>query len=101
MKKIPYKVEIPYIFYSCHIQKQIHFSLNKTKENLKNCDYYYEGMVSDLLNFVNECPKCSVLKNIRPVGIPMKLIIEEGHHYRYEIDIWYLEDDIAKSTGFN
>lgn len=31
----------------------------------------------------------------------MKLIIKEGPHYRYEMDIWYLEDDIAKSTGFN
>ena len=100
-KKIPYKVELPYIFYSCHVQKQIHLSLNKTKENLKNSDYYYEGIVSDLLTYVNKCPKCSVLKNIRPVGIPMKLIIEDGPHYRYEMDIWYLEDDIAKSTGFN
>ena len=48
-KKIPYKVELPYIFYSCHVQKQIHLSLNKTKENLKNSGYYYEGIVSDLL----------------------------------------------------
>ena len=31
----------------------------------------------------------------------MKLLIENGSHYRLEIDLWYLSEDIAELTGYN
>ena len=31
----------------------------------------------------------------------MKQIIENGHHFRIEMDIFYLPDDIAKVSGYN
>ena len=31
----------------------------------------------------------------------MKQIIENGPHFRIEIDIFYLPDDIAKVSGYN
>jgi len=100
-KKIPFKIEIPFIFYSCHINKQIHYSINKSKENLKNSEYYYEGIINDLLNYIYKFPKCSISKNIKSIHTPMKLLIEDGPHYQYQMDIWYLDDDIAQISGFN
>ena len=48
-KKIPYKLET-FIFYSCHVNKLTHYSLKRSKENLKKSDYYYEGISKHLLD---------------------------------------------------
>ena len=51
-KKIPYTIELPFIFLSVHIFKLMHFSINKSKENILNCDYYYKGITKDLLAYI-------------------------------------------------
>ena len=99
-KKIPYKFEVPLIFYNAHINK-IHFSINKSKENLFLSDFYYEGITKDFLSYINNCPICSNTKKIKKITMPKKLIIEEGPHFRYQMDIWYLPKDIAESSNYN
>ena len=99
-KKIPYKLET-FIFYSCHVNKLTHYSLKRSKENLKKSDYYYEGISKHLLDYILECPKCKTIKLAQKVAVPMKLLIENEPHYRLEIDLWYLSEDIAELTGYN
>lgn len=31
----------------------------------------------------------------------MKLIIEDGPHYKIQMDLWYLNDDISNECGYN
>ena len=31
----------------------------------------------------------------------MKIIIDNGPHYRYVADLWYLKGDIKEDTGYN
>ena len=100
-KKIPYKIELPFIFYTCHVNKIIHNSFKRSKENLKNSDYYYEGITKHLMDYILDCPKCKIKKTGQKVTAPMKLLIEEGPHYRLEMDLWYLSEDIAEATGYN
>ena len=102
-KKIPFTLELPYIFFSAHvsISKSMHFSINKSKENILNCEYYYEGITKDLLSYIQTCPKCNGDKNLKNVKRPMKIIIEEGPHFRVQMDIWYINEDIAKICGYN
>lgn len=65
----------------------MHFFINKSKENILNCDYYYEGITKDLLAYIQNCPKCNTDKNLKNVKRSMKIIIEEGSHFRVQMDI--------------
>ena len=80
---------------------KIHFSLHKSKENLFKSEYYYEGITKDFLSYINKCHICNITKQITKINIPMKIIIENGPHYRYQMDIWYLPKDIGLSSGYN
>ena len=55
LKKIPYEIELPFIFYNCHINNKIHLSLRQSKERLQNSDYYYEGITTDLTEYIKKC----------------------------------------------
>ena len=101
LKKIPYEIELTFIFYNCHINNKIHLSLRKSKERLKNSDYYYEGITTDLTKYIKKCRKCSITENLKVIRAPMKQIIENGPHFRIEMDILYLPDDIEKVSGCN
>ena len=101
LKKIPYELEVPYIFYKCHIKNSLHFSIRKSKENLLNNEYYYEGINKDLIDFIKTCPKCTIEQNMKVVKAPLKQIIENGPHFRLEMDLWYLPGDISKQSGYN
>ena len=80
-KKIPYILEVPFIFYSAHVNKHTHFSMTKSKDNLKNGEFYYEGINKDFIDYILKCPKCSNERKLIKVKAAMKVIIEEGPHY--------------------
>ena len=100
-KKIPYEIELPFIFFNCHINNKIHLSFRQSKERLQNSDYYYEGITTDLTEYIKNCKKCSITENLKVIKPPMKQIIENGPHFRIEMDIFYLPDDITKVSGYN
>ena len=54
-----------------------------------------------MLAYIQKCPKCNTDKNLKNVKRPMKIIIEEGPHFRVQMDIWYINEDIAKICGYN
>ena len=100
-KKIPYIIELSFIFYSCHVNKITHNSIKRSKEKLKESEYYYEGITKDLMEYISNCPKCNTNKTAKKVKAPMKLLIEEGPHYNVQMDLWYLGEDIAELTCYN
>ena len=97
---MPYIIEVPFIFYSAHVNKHTHFSMTKSKDNLKNGEFYYEGISKDLIDYILKYPKCSTERKLIKVKAPMKVIIEEGPHYRLQMNLWYLTENIAASCGF-
>lgn len=99
-KKIPFNIELPYIFLNAHVLKSLHYSVRKSKENILSSDYYYEGITKDLVDFIKNCPKCKAENSLTPVKKPMKLNIENGPHSKIQMDIWYLNDDISKACGY-
>ena len=81
LKKIPYEIEVPFIFYSCHVNNKIHLSLRKSKEMLQKCDYYYEGITNDLVKYIKKCERCRISENLKIVKPPMKQISNSQNNY--------------------
>ena len=100
-KKIPYIIELPFIFYRCHVINNIHFGLRKSQEYLEKQDYYYEGVTKDLSNYIKQYSICNINNNLKKSKIPLYPIIEEGPKFRIEMDLWYLDDDIARISKYN
>ena len=100
-KKIPYIIELPFIFYRCHVINNIHFGLRKSQECLEKQDYYYEGVTKDLSNYIKQYSICNINNNLKKAKIPLYPIIEEGPKFRIEMDLWYLDDDIARISKYN
>ena len=100
-KLIPYKNEVPYILYSGHINNNIHECFKKSKSRILESKYYYEGITTDLLKYINNCIVCKAHCNLKLVDIPERVIIDNGPHYQYCIDLFHLPTEIGSSTGVN
>ena len=80
--------------YNSHI-KDIHCNFKKSKENLLESQFYYEGCTAELKNFIANCPVYEATRNLKIVNVPEKPIIdEEGPHDEYQMDLWYLPKEI-------
>ena len=98
-KKIPYKYEVDTIFFNAHIENY-HFNFDKAKEKLYEGEFYFEGITSKLKDYINSCPYCLSKNSLIKVDFPEYPIIDEGPHYEYQIDLWYLSDDIIMETEY-
>lgn len=96
---IPYTYEVFNILFNAHVQT-VHIPFHKAKTNLLNGDFYYEGITTDLKEFINECPKCQAINKLNKVNIPLKPIIDKGPRYEYQMDIWYIPKDICEITNY-
>ena len=53
-----------------------------------------------MANVIKNCSKCSILKHNISEKPPMKHIIPEGPHYRYQADLWELDKNIAEKLDY-
>ena len=62
--------------------------------------YFWEGFSSEIINFIKESPICNPKHNRKKIKLPLKQIIDERPHYRYQADIWYLDDDLKTNNDY-
>ena len=54
-----------------------------------------EGITGYLKKFIEKCHICQIKYNSKHVNIPEKPILNEGPHFEYKIDLFYLPSDIS------
>ena len=67
-KIIPYNIEAPIILYNVHI-KEIYYSFIKSKSNLFEDEYYYEGITTNLKKFIDGCQKSQASKFLKSANV--------------------------------
>ena len=63
--------------------------------------YIWEGYSKDIRIYLKYCPICNNTHKRNNIKMPIKQILDEGTHFRYEDDLWYLDDAIKKDTNYN
>ena len=95
---IPFLNEEKYILSNIH--NDMHAGINKMKELILEAGYFWEGFSSDIKDFIKICPVCNPLHKRKKIKMPLKQIIDEGPHYRYEADIWYLDEELKENNNY-
>ena len=72
----------------------MHYGFETSNKRLLASVYYFEGITSHLKNYINKCPICQIKRSAKIIDIPEKPIINYGPHIEYQIDLFYLPDDI-------
>ena len=62
--------------------------------------YFWEGFSSEIINFIKETPFCNPKYNRKKIKLPLKQMIDEGPHYRYQADILYLDNDLKTNNNY-
>ena len=57
-------------------------------------------MNSDIQEKIKLCNKCINPNKLISLIMKSKIIIDNGPHYRYVADLWYLNSEIAKYSGY-
>ena len=70
------------------------------KELVIEAGYFWEGFSEDIKNFINICPVCNPHHKRKKIKIPLTQIKDEGPHYRYEADIWYLDKELKTNNNY-
>ena len=83
---IPFINEEKYLISNIHNNKN-HPGINKMKQLIIENGYFWEGFSSEIINFIKECPICNPKHNRKKIKLPLKQIIDERPHYRYQADI--------------
>ena len=96
---IPYKHEKDILIEECHSNFN-HCGRDATYENLLKNNWYWYGITRDVQNYINNCPNCNMNKKYKPLKSKIKVVIENGPHYRYVADIWTLPKDIASQSNY-
>ena len=78
-----------------------HGQKDKFKSILKNSNFYLEGIDVIIDEYCRNCPYCATYYNsIKLVKNP-RIILDEGPHYRYLVDITYLDKEIINKVKYN
>ena len=72
------------LLYYSHV-KEVHCNFKKSKENLFESEFYFEGCTVELKNFIENCPLCEATKNLKIINTPEKPIIDKGPHDEYQM----------------
>ena len=57
-------------------------------------------MKSDVTNIIKSFPTCNKPSKFKTLIKKNKIILDNGPHYRYVADIWYLNNEIKEETGY-
>ena len=58
-------------------------------------------MNNDVANTIKLCKFCDKPNKFKSLPKKNKIILDNGPHYRYVADIWYLNQDIRDITDYN
>ena len=102
-EKIYYK--IPYLHEKDLLIKQYHINNNHCGRtqiiNLLHKDkWYWFGMNNDIRIELKKCIQCTNPNKFIKLKKKNKIILDNGPHYRYVADLWYLNTKIAALTGY-
>ena len=75
--------------------------INRTYNKIKELGLFWETMIEDIKEFINNCSKCIMAKNGKFIKPKTKMIIAKGHLERIVIDWWELDIDIKNITHYN
>ena len=67
---------------------------------LHKARWYWFGMNNDIQEQLKLCNKCFKPNKFISLKKKNKIILDNGPHFRYVADIWYLNTEIAKITGY-
>ena len=62
--------------------------------------WYLFGMNNDIQEQIKICNKCINPNKFISLKKKTKIIIDNGPHYRYLTDLWYLNTEIAKYSRY-
>ena len=97
--KIPYKHEKEILINDNHSNYN-HCGRIATLENLNKEKWYWFGITNDVQNYINLCPFCNNSGKYKKLHGKNKIIIDNGPHYPYIVDLWTIPKIIAKNTNF-
>ena len=97
--KIPYEHEKEVIITDNHSNNN-HAGREATYQNIIKINWYWYGMMDDIKKFISSCPNCNNSGKYKKLKAKKKIIVENGPHFRYVADLWYLPKEIANSVGY-
>ena len=97
--KIPYKHEVN-ILINENYANFIHCGRESTFNNMIKNNWYWYRIAKEIQNIINNCPFWNNFKKFDELKGKIKIIIENGPHYRYVTDIWHLPKEIVQKTEF-
>ena len=97
--KIPYEHEKDIIINEYHSNYN-HAGRDSTYENILKNHWYWYGMIEDIKLYIKKCPNCDNYKKYKKLKGKKKIIIENGPHYRYVADLWYLPKEIIENSNY-
>ena len=98
--KIPFLHEKDILVMQIHIDNN-HAGRDAVIELLHKENWYWYGMNKDIANIIKICPLCNKPFKFKSLSKKKKIILDEGPHFRYVADIWYLCNEIKAETGYN
>ena len=98
--KIPYQHEKEIIVMEAHYANN-HSGRINTINILHNGKWYWYGMNNDIGNIIKSCKNCNKPHKFKSLKKKIKIIIDNGPHFRYVADIWHLNQDIKNITEYN
>ena len=97
--KIPFEHEKEIIISDCHSNNN-HAGRDSTYNYILNEKWYWLGIIDDIKNFINVCPNCANQNKFKKLQSKIKIVIENGPHYRYVADIWHLPKEISDKVDY-
>lgn len=49
-------------------------------------------------SYIKQCPICQIKINFQCINVPERPIIDKSPHYVYQMDCFYLDEDIVENT---
>ena len=77
-----------------------HIGINRTNNKIKELGYFWDSMNEDIKAYINDCPKCIMVKAGKKIINKPKVIISKGPLERVVIDGWELDDDLKETTNY-
>ena len=98
--KIPFINEMNIIIKNIHINNK-HAGERKMRKYTIDSGFIYSGYSTYIKNFIKNCQVCCSSRNINKIKMPIKQILDQGPHFRYEVDIWYLDEKLKTNNNYN
>ena len=97
--KIPYSHEKNILINYIHINNN-HCGRIQIINYLHKNNWYWYGMNHDIQEQIKTCINCYKPNKFKELKKKNKIIIDNGPHYRYVADLWYLNNSIQENSGY-